>query len=105
MFLPWEREADTSHKTAALVPPKVTHREESRLVLGILGMPTDQGVTPPEVAADAASGTNALLRAALTSRGIDYVRADANAHPSAHNPRRRTAMDPSAAGCPACRPR
>jgi SRSO17 transposase len=44
----------------------------------------DWGMTPPVVVADAAYGTNAHLRAALTDRGIDYVlavRADVTAHP------------------------
>src|SRR3954454_150052 len=65
-------------------PARVTHREKWRLALDMLDTLATWGMTPPVVVADAAYGTNAHLRAALSDRGIDYVlaiRADVSAHP------------------------
>ncbi|MBR7677867.1 IS701 family transposase [Streptomyces daliensis] len=84
LFLPQEWEADNDRRTAARVPTEVTHREKWRLALEMLDTLADWGMSPPLVVADAAYGTNAHLRAALTDRGIDYVlavRADVTAHP------------------------
>ncbi|MBJ6636889.1 IS701 family transposase [Streptomyces sp. DHE7-1] len=84
MFLPKEWNADTDRRTLTRVPPEVTHREKWRLALDMLDELTDWGMNPPVVVADAAYGTNAHLRAALSDRGIDYVlavRADVSAHP------------------------
>ncbi|MGV9249702.1 IS701 family transposase [Streptomyces sp. NPDC003710] len=84
LFLPQEWEADNDRRTAARVPTDVTHREKWRLALDMLDALADRGKSPPVVVADAAYGTNAHLRAALTDRGIDYVlavRADVTAHP------------------------
>ncbi|MFG3208021.1 IS701 family transposase [Streptomyces sp. NPDC048192] len=84
LFLPRGWDADDDRRRATRVPPEVTHREKWRLALDMLDTLADWGMRPPVVVADAAYGTNAHLRAALTDRGIDYVlavRADVTAHP------------------------
>lgn len=84
LFLPKQWAADTDRRTATRIPPEITHREKWRLALDMLDELADWGMRPPVVVADAAYGTNAHLRAALSDRGIDYVlavRADVSAHP------------------------
>ncbi|WP_107118821.1 IS701 family transposase, partial [Streptomyces cellostaticus] len=84
LFLPKEWASDISRRTLTRIPPEVTHREKWRLALDMPDTLAAWGMTPPAVVADAAYGTNAHLRAALSDRGIDYVlavRADVTAHP------------------------
>ncbi|WP_406117644.1 IS701 family transposase [Streptomyces sp. NBC_00989] len=84
LFLPEDWAADSHRRTRTLIPPEVTHREKWRLALDMLDSLADWGMTPPAVVADAAYGTNAHLRAALSERGLTYVlsiRSDVSAHP------------------------
>ncbi|WP_079177338.1 IS701 family transposase [Streptomyces sp. MUSC 14] len=84
LFVPEEWTSDTDRRTATRIPPEVTHREKWRLALDMLDTLADWGMRPPAVVADAAYGTNAHLRAALSERGIGYVlavRTDVSAHP------------------------
>ncbi|WP_405771717.1 IS701 family transposase [Actinacidiphila glaucinigra] len=83
LFLPQEWAADTDRRTSTRIPPEVGHREKWRLALDMLDALATWGMTPPVVVADAAYGTNAHLRAALTERDIAYVlaiRANVTAH-------------------------
>ncbi|EFG03843.1 Putative IS701 family ISAzvi8-like transposase (plasmid) [Streptomyces clavuligerus] len=89
LFLPGEWAADSHRRTRTLVPPEVTHQEKWRLALDMLDSLADWGMTPPAVVADAAYGTNAHLRAALSERGLTYVlsiRSDVSAHPFGTQP-------------------
>ncbi|WP_079102918.1 IS701 family transposase [Streptomyces sp. TP-A0356] len=84
LFLPKEWASDSDRRAKTGVPAEVTHREKWRLALDMLDTLAAWGKTPPAVVADAAYGTNARLRAALTERGLAYVlsvRADVTAHP------------------------
>ncbi|MFE9809706.1 transposase [Streptomyces sp. NPDC005548] len=75
--------ADSHRRTRTLIPPEITHREKWRPALDLLDSLVDWGMTPL-VVADAAYGTNAHLRAALSKRGLTYVqsiRSDVSAHP------------------------
>ncbi|MGW3911977.1 IS701 family transposase [Streptomyces sp. NPDC005070] len=84
LFLPQDWAADSHHRTRTLIPPEVTHREKWRLALDMLDSLADWGMTPPVVVADAAYGTNAHLRAALSKRGLAYVlsiRSDVSVYP------------------------
>jgi SRSO17 transposase len=58
--------------------------KEWRLALDMLDTLAGLGMRPPVVVADAAYGTNAHLRTALSERGLAYVlavRSDVSAHP------------------------
>jgi SRSO17 transposase len=84
LFVPKEWASDTDRRAKTGVPAEVTHREKWRLALDMLDTLADWDMTPPAVVADAAYGTNAHLRAALSERKIAYmlaVRADVTAHP------------------------
>ncbi|MFI1369738.1 IS701 family transposase [Streptomyces griseochromogenes] len=84
LFLPEEWTSDTERRTVTRIPSEVTHREKRRLALDMLDTLAGWGMRPPAVVADAAYGTNAHLRSALSERGIGYVlavRADVSAHP------------------------
>ncbi|MET8783970.1 IS701 family transposase [Streptomyces sp. NPDC049097] len=84
LFLPKEWTQDADRRMFTRVPPEVAHREKWRLALDMLDTLAEWGMTPPVVVADAAYGTNARFRAALSDRGIGYVlavRADVVAHP------------------------
>ncbi len=84
LFLPRSWEADNDRRTSTRVPSEVTHREKWRLALDMLDTLAEWDMRPPVVVADAAYGTNAHFRAALTDPGIHYVlaiRADVSAHP------------------------
>jgi SRSO17 transposase len=84
LFMPKEWASDTDRRAKTGIPPEVTHREKWRLALDMLDTLTGRGMTPPVVVADAAYGTNARLRAALTDRELAYmlaIRSDVIAHP------------------------
>ncbi|MFE9880387.1 IS701 family transposase [Streptomyces sp. NPDC005784] len=84
LFLPAEWASDSHRRARTVIPPEATHREKWRLALDMLDTLADWGMTPPAVVADAAYGTNAHLRAALSDRRIAYVlavRSDVTAHP------------------------
>ncbi len=84
LFLPGEWASDTSRRAVTRVPPEVTHRVKWRLALDMLDTLDSWGMKPPVVVADAAYGTNAHLRTALSERGLAYVlaiRSDVSAHP------------------------
>ncbi|MEU0414677.1 IS701 family transposase [Streptomyces griseorubiginosus] len=84
LFLPREWASDTVRRALTRIPADVTHREKWRLALDMLDTLAGWGMTPPVVVADAAYGTNARLRAALTARAIAYmlaIRGDVIAHP------------------------
>jgi SRSO17 transposase len=84
LFLPAEWASDSHRRAKTVIPPEATHREKWRLALDMLDTLADWGMTPPAVVADAAYGTNAHLRAALSDRRIAYVlavRSDVTAHP------------------------
>ncbi|MFE9468639.1 IS701 family transposase [Streptomyces virginiae] len=84
LFLPRSREADNDRRTSTRVPSEITHREKWRLPWTCSTHWAEWDMRPPIVVADAAYGTNAHFRAALTDRGIHYVlpvRADVSAHP------------------------
>ncbi|MFI6473497.1 IS701 family transposase [Streptomyces sp. NPDC050516] len=84
LFLPQEWTDDAERRTACKVPASVGHREKWRLALDILDELVAWGLPPRVVLADAAYGTNASFRTALTERGLGYVlsvRSDVTAHP------------------------
>ena len=84
LFLPQEWASDPVRRGRARIPADVTHREKWRLALDMLDTLAAWGMTPPVVVADAAYGTNAHLRTALSERGLAYVltvRSDVSAHP------------------------
>ncbi|MFI6565865.1 IS701 family transposase [Streptomyces sp. NPDC050534] len=84
LFLPAEWASDSDRRAKTIIPPEITHREKWRLALDMLDTLAAWGMTPPAVVADAAYGTNAHLRAALSDRQLPYVlaiRADVTAHP------------------------
>ncbi|MFE2521615.1 IS701 family transposase [Streptomyces mirabilis] len=84
LFLPQEWASDTDRRAVTRIPPEVTHREKWRLALDMLDTLAAWGMTPPVVVADAAYGTNAYLRTALSEGGLAYVlsiRSDVSAHP------------------------
>ncbi|WP_405803592.1 IS701 family transposase [Streptomyces sp. NBC_00210] len=84
LFLPKDWASDTDRRSTTRIPPDVTHREKWRLALDMLDTLASWGMTPPVIVADAAYGTNAHLRAALSDRGLAYVlavRADVTAQP------------------------
>ncbi|MFH8993241.1 IS701 family transposase, partial [Streptomyces sp. NPDC017940] len=84
LFLPKEWASDAGRRARTRIPPEVTHREKWRLALDMLDTLAGWGMTPPAVVADAAYGTNAHLRTALSDRGLAYVlaiRTDVVAHP------------------------
>ncbi|MFK0113866.1 IS701 family transposase [Streptomyces sp. NPDC091217] len=84
LFLPAEWASDTGRWAITRVPPEVTHREKWRLALDMLDTLAGWGMRPPVVVADAAYGTDAHLRTALSERGLAYVlavRSDVSAHP------------------------
>ncbi|QCX74661.1 Transposase DDE domain protein [Streptomyces sp. YIM 121038] len=84
LFLPKEWAADTERRTACKVPADIGHREKWLLALDIRDELTAWGIPPRVVLADAAYGTNAAFRTALTERGLGYVlsiHADATARP------------------------
>ncbi|WKX06381.1 IS701 family transposase [Streptomyces sp. NL15-2K] len=84
LFLPEEWVSDTVRRDLARIPADVTHREKWRLALDMLDTLAGWGMRPPAVVADAAYGTNAHLRAALSDRQVAYVlavRGDVTAHP------------------------
>ncbi len=84
LFLPEEWASDTGRRAITRVPPEVTPREKWRLALDMLDTPADWGIRPPVVVADAAYGTHAHLRTALSERGLAYVlaiRSDTSVHP------------------------
>ncbi|MGW0882476.1 IS701 family transposase [Streptomyces sp. NPDC002671] len=102
-FLSKERASDTDRRTITRVPAQVTHREKWRLALGMLDTLDAWGMRPPVVAADAAYGTNAHLRAALADRHLAYmlgIRADVIAHPFDASPQ---APDRNGAPCVSAR--
>ncbi|WP_435835612.1 transposase [Streptomyces avermitilis] len=73
LFLPQERASDTARRALARIPADVTHRKKWRLALDMLDTLPGWGMKPPVVVADAAYGTNAHLRTALSERGLAYV--------------------------------
>ncbi|WP_405961414.1 IS701 family transposase [Streptomyces sp. NBC_00024] len=84
MFLPKVWASDTVRRALTRIPANVTHREKWRLALDMLDTLAGWGMTPPVVVADAAYGTNARLRAALSDRSLAYmlaIRGDVVAHP------------------------
>ncbi|UQA97495.1 IS701 family transposase [Streptomyces halobius] len=102
LFLPKEWAWDTDRRARTRIPPEVTHREKWRLALDMLDTLATWGMTPPVVVADAAYGTNAHLRAALSDRQLAYVlavRADVTAHPFDAKP-----VTPRRNGTVGCRP-
>jgi SRSO17 transposase len=68
LFLPEEWASDTGRRDVTRVPREVTHREKWRLALDMLDTLASWGMRPPVVVADAAYGTNAHLRTALSER-------------------------------------
>lgn len=67
-FLPTEWASDPDRRAKTQVPADVGHREKWLLALGMLDPRAAWGMTPPVAVADAASGSNACLRAALADR-------------------------------------
>ncbi|MEB3963472.1 IS701 family transposase [Streptomyces kunmingensis] len=89
LFLPEEWATDAGRRAKTGIPAEVTHREKWRLALDMLDTLKSWGLTPPVVVADAAYGTNARLRAALSERGLAYVlsvRTDMTAQPFGAEP-------------------
>ncbi|WP_192583542.1 transposase [Streptomyces albicerus] len=73
LFLPTEWASDASRRTLTRIPAEIRRREKWRLALDMLGTLAGWGMTPPVAVADAAYGTNAYLRAALSDCRLAYV--------------------------------